>query len=278
VVVKVQKGGLDELRRAARQIAELPDVVTKVVRATVNDTVDDLHLRAQMEMQRKFDRPTPYMMRGVKKLKSGTVVGSRNQAARFGGRTQFQPGGRRRVIPGASPRRTVGEAGIYFEEFGGGTSPADVIEPHIKGGGRGQKRFEKRLSAYQIGSGGSYMVPTGNARRDQYGNPTGSLISQMLFELNTFDSAQRNPSGRKRKQRVRRATREYFIYRRSGFPIGIAERVGKRRIRLIMRFTRQPKYQTRYPFYEFSQRQATASLPRHFNRIFTRYAKRAGVL
>jgi hypothetical protein len=259
VVATVDPSELRKLKNAAKMLRAIPGVLQSTVKYALSDTVDDLHLRATREMDAVFDRPTPYMKRGIKKIKPG--MGS-------AGRPAMRQGGF------SGPKVTSGQAGIYFEEFGGSTSPADVIRPHVKGGGRHMKASEKRLQAYARHK--SYLMPTKNMPRDQYGNVAGSRMSQILFELNTFDSARNDPS---KKKRVRRKTREYFIYKpaRAGYPVGIAERTSERSFRLLFRFTKRPQYKRRYAFHEFSNRQAMASLPRHFVRVFRRQAMKAGL-
>jgi hypothetical protein len=59
------------------------------------------------------------------------------------------------------------------------------------------------------------------------------------------------------------------MYRKDGRPFAIAEfRAGTPVIMLV--FTGMANYKKRYDFYGVAQRQVQTSMPKHFNRIFSR--------
>jgi hypothetical protein len=273
-LTKMDSGEMKVLREHAKAIAELPESVTRVIGYAAGDTVRSMQKRARLEMSARFDRPTPFMLNSVKTIMPGGRVGG----SRTGGGVMNLPGGRMRTR-GIAPqaRRPIGEAGIYFEEFNPrGTAPADVIEPHIIGGQRSLKRGEKRARAMIPGFGGSHYVPGRNTPRDQYGNVSGARMSQILFELNTFDSARNDPGKTERKSRK---TKSYFLYygrqKTRGRPIGIAERSADgKTLSVVMRFIRPVNYRKRYPLHEFSREQVYASLPDHFFRQMNKEARR----
>lgn len=238
-----------DLDEATKLIAQMPEVLRKIVSATVDDTMKDVYDRELKEIDRVFDRPTPYVKRGLKRTRSGA---------------------RRGMFRAGQSRALVGDAAVYFETFRGrgGTSPNDVMAPHVFGGSRKMKRSEVRLRANR---GTTYMVPTRSMPRDQYGNPSGARMSQMLQELGMFETAR---PGQRRKRKNRK-TASYFLMGPRNNPVGIGERKGKGPPKMMMKFrNRAPQYSTRYDFYGVGRAQALVSAPRHFARILRSYKTR----
>lgn len=234
--VKVEAPKIDQV---VQKFATLPDAIRRTVIFSLNDTVDDLHKRQLMEMDRVFDRPTPYVKRGLRK---------RFAAGRA--RSGFR-------APGAEM------AGIYFEDFPVGKSPEDIIKPHVFGGSRPLKRSERRLQQFGVLPGGKYTVMGSAFEKNRHGNITGARYTQALSDLATIDTASRAFKGK-------RKTREFFIARNdAGQPIGIAERRGGKRVMMLV-FTNAPQYKKRYRYFEVGQAQVAVSLPRHFNRIMNK--------
>lgn len=228
----------DNLSAGMRRLAEMPNLIASAVRGALADTIDDLHTRELMEMDAAFDRPTPYVKRGLKKRypnKAGVL-----------------------------------QAGIYFEEWPFGHSPADIIKPHVFGGGRRQKGSERRL--------GEWTAMAEGYPRNQYGNITGGRYTQMLNEVGALlDVAKRSPNTKRASAAQKRQEKgwQFFVLKnKSGQPVGIAERRGPKSLKLMLRFTRQPNYTKRFAYFEVAQRQVAYSLPLHFNRIINRYASR----
>ena len=236
-----------------RKFAEVPNAIKRTVIFSLNDTVDDLHARQLVEMDRAFDRPTRFIKRGLRK---------RYAAGRP------RPGFR---APGAEV------AGLYFEEFGGSITPEEVIKPHVFGGSRKQKPNERRLAdaiwrdsegnAYNVG-GGFYAMMGQGYPRNKHGNITPARYSEMLSKLGTIDTAR--PGQKRRKGN----TKGYFISAKGGRPSAVMERKGKN-VQVMLSLTRKPpQYRKRYRYFEVGRDQVTVSLPRHFNRIMNKEIKR----
>jgi hypothetical protein len=212
--------------------------LSDVLRFAINDTVDDMVVSQRVEMRKVFDNPRPYTLNALYPKYAGKRGG-------------------------------ILQAGIAFREFGVKGTPAyKYLTPHIKGGPRRMKRSEKALqnlgylgSAYQTTQGRNY-------ERDQYGDIPGGQYTRMLAELGVQGiglggaKSQRNP-------RTKGDKKFGVMYRKDGRPFAIAEfRAGTPVIMLV--FTGMANYKKRYDFYGVAQRQVQASLPKHFNRIFTR--------
>lgn len=217
-----------------RRLAEMPDLIVKSVRAALSDTVDDLHTRELMEIEQVFDRPTPYVKRGVKKKYPG--------------------------------KAGVLNAGIYIEEWPFGHSPADILRPHIFGGTRRMKGSERKLGGQWSAMGNAYP-------KNQYGNIPGGRYTQMLNEVGALldvPTTKRTAA----EKRAKKGWQFFIVRNESGQPIGVGEKRGNAGVKLMLTFTRQPQYQKRFNYFEVAERQVAYSLPLHFNRIIGRYMSR----
>lgn len=224
-----------------RQLAQLPDIIGKVVRASLSDTVDDLHTRQSMEMRQVFNNPTPYVMRGLKKR-----------------------------YPGGKYGQGVAKAGTYFEYFPVGKSPEDIIKPHVFGGSRPQKRSERKLN--QIGYNvGGYTIMGSEYPKNGSGDISGARYTQMLHQLGALSEMARQ-SMPKNRQKDRKGT-SYYVIKRGGVPIAIGERTGSS-TRIMLVFAQNVQYQKKYDYFGVGEKQVAFSLPLHFNRILNRYISR----
>jgi len=227
--------------RQLRKLAEMPDIIRKVVTGAISDTVDDLHTRQQMEMKQVFNNPTPYVMRGLKKR-----------------------------YPGGKYGQGVTKAGTYFEFFPVGKSPEDIVKPHVFGGGRQQKRSERRLSGLGFNPGG-YTIMGSDYPKNSSGDISGARYTQMLHQLGALSEMARQAMPKNRQKN--RGGTSYYVIRRGDTPIAIGERNGSN-TRIMLVFARNVQYQKRYQYFEVGEKQVAYSLPTHFNRIMQRYLSR----
>jgi hypothetical protein len=183
-----------------------------------NRTGREVVLALQKEMDRVFDRPTPWAKRGV----------------------------RQRL---ASSSRPVFR--VWLEEFGGkGIAAADFLAAEIEGGPRKHKRFEKALIAKGLMSPGSFAVPGGQAQIDAFGNVPAGFIVRMLADLRAFPEgstyAMRN---RKGKRAGRRKTNYFFVPRKgSHLKPGIYWRMPNGMLGVAFIFVSGTAYRKRYDF------------------------------
>jgi hypothetical protein len=233
----------DNLSEGIRRLAEMPNLIVKSVRGALADTVNDLHTRELMEMDQVFDRPTPYVKRGLKKRYPN--------------------------------KEGVLRAGIYFEEWPSGHSPADIIKPHVFGGPRRMKKSERKLQMFSPSAGGWTAMSPGYPR-NQYGNIPGAKYTQMLNEVGALLDV---PTKKKTasENRMKRGW-QFFVYRdkNTGEPIGIMEKRGPKSAKMMLVFISEPGYRknVKFDYIDIAQRQIAYSLPLHFNRIINRYASR----
>lgn len=220
----------------------LSDVVTYAM----NDTVNDMVVSERVEMRKVFDNPRPYTLNALFPIHAGRynrMLGRKN---------------------------TMIEAGIAFREVGAKGTPAyKYLMPHIKGTPRNLKRSESALrNRLGVLGGESFTVQGRNFEKDQYGDIPGGQYTRMLAELGVVSIGL---AGSKAQRKARRKGDSQFdlMYRKDGRPFAVAEfRAGTPVIMLV--FTAAPKYKKRYDFYGVARRQVQESLPKHFNRIFSR--------
>jgi len=192
------------------------------------------------EMQRVFDRPTPYALNS----------------------TYVKP---------ATPSRLTSEVGIKDQlSAGKGTAGIKFLSPQIYGGERGMKRFEKALQARGLMPVGMYAVPGGAAKLDAYGNMAASQIRSILSALGAAEtyagySANRTQRSRKRNRRMA----NYFVGRPGGgrLPLGVWQvfrfAMGSA-VKPVVIFTKAPRYKIRLQFQDIVER----VFDRDFNAFF----------
>lgn len=239
LAMKVDTSDFD---RKVRALAEMPNLIRKVVVGAVSDTVDDLHTRQSMEMPRVFNNPTRYVTGGLKKR-----------------------------YPGGKMGQGVEKAGTYFAFFPVSKSPEDIVRPHVFGGQRSKKRHEQRLSQLGILPAGGFAIMGNEYPRNASGDIPGARYTQMLHQLGALSDMARQAMPKSR-QKDRKGT-SYYVIRRGGQPIAIGERTGSS-TRIMLVFARSTQYQKRYDYFGIGRKQVIYSLPLHFNRIAARYMSR----
>lgn len=229
---------------AFERLVQMPNLIEKAVVGALTDTVHDIHARQIQEMDFAFDRPTPWLKKGlIKALPYGKDRGQ------FGNKRLGQ---------------SIGNSGTYFEEFPTGRSQNDVIRPHVYGGGRRQKANEKRLQSIGAIPLGGFAIMGNGYPRNGHGNIPGSVYSRMLADLGTIPTAK--ASGKRQGKKA-----QFFVMQdEAGNPTHVAERVGND-LRTVLVFTQSVNYKKRYDFHKVGQQQLAVSMPRHFDRILKRY-------
>jgi hypothetical protein len=225
----------------------MPGLIEKAVVGAMSETVNDIHAAQIQEMKLSFDRPTPWLQKGLVKA---------------------LPYGKDRQFGGKRMGQTLAQSGTYFEEFPVGRSPNDVVRPHVYGGSRPRKANEKRLASIGALPQGSYAIMGRAYPKNNYGNIPGSVYSRMLADLGTIPTAQ---ASKKRQGK----SAKFFVMTAEGsnVPTHIAERVGNNLI-TVLAFAQSANYQTRYQYHKVGRDQLAYSLPRHFDRILNRYMSR----
>jgi hypothetical protein len=194
------------------------------------------------EVDRVFDRPTPYVRNGFRVIKVGQTVTSSAATRKEDNAAAVA------IIAGA------GEifADVEYKEGndvsagqGGGAIPTrKILAAQVAGGTRRFKRFEIALQRVGALPAGLMVVPARGARLDQYGNITGARITAILSDLRAFQE-----TGFK-ANRAEGVRGRFFVIRQKSashpFAPGIYERRKRGNPVMIMAFVKPPTYRPRF--------------------------------
>jgi len=126
----------------------------------------------KLEMVKIFDRPTRYIMNGV-----------RVEEARMKGVGTQSKYTKQRYI---GEDRMVAEVFFKDEKYKRSSVAADMMAPHTQWGYRKQKPFEEALQRVGVLKSGEFAIPTANITLNKYGNPSHGQIIQMLSHFQAF--------------------------------------------------------------------------------------------
>jgi hypothetical protein len=242
--------------RGLKVLAQTPDMIRRAVVGALSDTVDDLATRQDMEMKAVFDRPSQYVLKGLKKSYPGGREGQSNRA-RFG--------------------QGVLRAGTFFEFSKPTGSPESIVMPHVFGGQRSHKASEKRLHERVLSLRSQDTVQGRNYPRGSGGDINGARYSEMLAAVGALSETARKamPKG---KQKDRKGVSFFAMVPKGGqrgdVPMLIAERRGKDVRIMLVNTKRRTVYKKRYDYFGVGKKQVAYSLPLHFNRIINRMVSR----
>lgn len=225
-------------------LLEMPRTIEKAIVGAMTETVKDLHAAQIQEMKLSLHLPTPWIQRGLKmSLPYGKDFMGKN--ARYG--------------------QTLGNSGTFFQEGATGKSPNEVIRPNIQGGPRKLKASEYRIQSVSRGAG-PYTVMGRNYPKNSYGNIPASVYSRMVSDIGAVPTAMPSAANNQAK------AAKFFLMKREDGQEFIAERIGKNDLRTVLIFTNKaPNYKKKYDYYGVGREQVSYSLPRHFDRILSRY-------
>lgn len=244
-----------DLDRKFQMILDMPQTIEKAVVGAMADTVNDIHAAQLQEMSMSFAKVSPYVKKGLVK------------SLPYGKDRQF---GNKRL------GQSLANSGTYFENFPSRGSPNDIVAPNIFGGTRKQKASEVRLKMQGIIMPAGFAIQGNNYPRASNGSIGGARYSEMLAALGALSETARSamPKG---KQRNRKGVSFFAMIPKGGkkgdMPMAIAERRGKD-IKIMLVPARGVGYKKRYDYYGVGKKQLAYSLPRHFDRILTRYMSR----
>lgn len=232
LAMEIQKGGL---AAKIRELVEMPEMIAKTVNGALAETVHDLHAREIEEMKKVFDRPSNYVLKGLKKR-----------------------------LPGNAGRAN---AGIEFAYFPVGRSPEDIMKPHVFGGSRPLKRSERKL-------GGMYTAKSPGYPTDKNGNIIGARYVQMMNELGLLQDIP-TKGRQAAEKREARGWQFYVYRDKGGKAIGIMERRGKtQKMMLVFTRQPTYRQNVKFDYFDVGRQQIMESFPKHFLRILGRYASR----
>lgn len=241
--ISVDVKGIDAAVARLRGLQEKKIDVDKV--AALNDAAYLASKEAAREMARVFDKPTPWVLGGVRYVKA---------------------------------RRDKQESSVDFDKWGNKTNVTveKVLAANIYAGTRKHKRHEIALNRAGILPDGMGIVPGDAAKLDQYGNMTGGQIVQIVAWFKAFGEqgykANINDKGRARIGRDKKSGQRGFAYfalqqKRGKLLPGVYQRFQTAfgsAIKPVMIFVRMPSYRKRFDFYGVADRAARKEFARAF--------------
>ena len=249
------KANFPEVRVALDRIGKQARFATAVA---LTRTAQDVKADLRREMQRTFDRPTPYTLNSL-------------------------------FLSPATKARL--EARVFFkDDFG--TRPHYLL-PQIEGGERPLKRFEQLLLQRGVLYRGERAVPGQGAKLDSYGNMSRGQIVQIISQLGAFNlaGASQNATNSKRS-RAKRAKVRYFYARKGESRVGagswkhgdktqhlasgIYAKTAGGDITPVLIFVGGAKYTPRFKFYPVAGATIARVFPAHFERELIKAIQTSG--
>lgn len=230
---------------------QVPFALARALTKTGQDVKD----AQRKEIERVFDRPTPFTRNSV----------------------FLRPATKQRL-----------EAEVWLKDSA--SRRTHFLLPQIEGGSRPLKRFEQRLVMSGYMQPSERAVPAAGARLDAYGNMSRGQINQILSQLKTavvqgdFSNATNS-----RRSRAKREKEAYFVSRGPGSWTGtgswkngnksqhLPRGVWVRRsfgawgtaVKPVLLFVPRATYRPRYHFFKLAQEVIDRQFARHFDESWT---------
>lgn len=213
-----------------------------VIRNALNDTAREARKIVQDEMDRVFDRPTPYAKRGV-------------------------------VYDKASKERLQAAVVVTGDRTRGGLPATAFLGPQIQGGLRTHKAFERQLIQRGVMINTEVAIPAARTPLDRYGNITQGFLNRLMADLQIDyrgAGATRTRTDRSKKRNQNYRSARFFVPRRgSDHAPGIWQtdpRSGE--TFPVVLFVRSRPYRVRLQLKAVVERHARANIYRNFERAF----------
>lgn len=219
------------------------DQIPYATMLALNKTAEQIRGELRTEMDRVFDRPTPWVLNSLR-------------------------------IKYATKSRLMAE--IAYKDKNSAESARSMLEPHVMAGPRHYKTMEVRLNRVGILPSGWNAVPGAGANLDSYGNMSQGQITQLLNVLGTYTEAGYNKANSKTVDRLAKGNKKKGVY---GFTYwinppgnsgpgkhltpGVYQRVYTgfgTSLKPILVFVKRATYKTRLDFYGIGQRIVTRDL------------------
>lgn len=228
-VLQEFNGWVDQ--RVTKQMAYAQHVTLRRVAFMARDAVID-------EMARRFDAPTPYVLR----------------------RSVF--------VEAATKGYEVPRSRIFISDGsnGGAVPPEDVLEPEYEGGARKPKRYERILSKLPGAGGNMFWGPGGNIRLNRHGNIAPSTLGKILRNIRADYALRKYGTSRTKYDTIG----GIFIGRING-RLGAWKRVSKGHLAaMLIGYERPPVYAPRVHFSGTVERTVAGRLGPTFREVFAK--------
>lgn len=235
---------LNAFEQSARQ-------ATYATMLALNKTAEQIRSELQTEMQRVFDRPTPWVINSLR-------------------------------IKYATKARLVAE--LAYKDKNSVESARSMLEPHVFGGPRHYKAMEARLFNAGLLPAGWNAVPGAAANIDAFGNMSQGQITQLLNVLQTYTESGYNKANSNTIKRLAKGNKKKGIY---GFtywvnppgnntpgkhlPPGVYQRVATgfgSSLKPVLVFVKRAQYKQRLDFFGIADRVIARDLIGNFREAF----------
>ncbi|WP_312139925.1 hypothetical protein [Stutzerimonas nitrititolerans] len=150
------------------------------------------------------------------------------------------------------------------------------LNPEIEGGPRPEKASERNLRQKGVLPSGRFIVPGKGAKLDRFGNMTKGAITKAMSGVGGFaEQGYSANATNSRRSRAKGNAKRYFVMRRGGTPIGIAERTSRSRMHIILAFVRHPTYSKRLDFYGIGDKVVKRHLKDEFEKAYAKAMRTA---
>lgn len=165
-------------------------------------------------------------------------------------------------------KKTKLEARVWMKDEADKSGPAAKwLGPEIDGGQRQDKRSETLLRNKGVLPAGKYIMPGKRLKLDRFGNVSKGTVQKVLSGLGAQNDRYQNSTNSRRSKANKK---QYFVLGRGSSAVGIAERISKRNIKIVLAFGSRPSYGRRLDFYGIGQRVADKHLVVEFEKAIAK--------
>lgn len=194
----------------------------------LNETASIGQKAGQKEMNKVFDRPTPFILKSLR-------------------------------VTRASKNKLVSEVGFknVFGKFGAAVE--NTLKPHIEGGERKPKASEMTLRRAGILRADEFIVPSRALRLNRFGNIPPGTMNKILSNIGGFGE-----QGYKANTPAANRTFKYVVAEVGGTR-GIWT-IQAKKWKPVLIFVRKPRYKVRFDFYGVTEAEINKGFPSAMSR------------
>lgn len=223
-----------DLRPMLGRLQNMQRQIPFVIASSLTKTAVKVKPEIQKEMERVFDRPTPYTRNAL----------------------YVQPA--KKTDPNPTSRLAFKDT----QSERGGYLTAQYLLPFIKQTPRSNKAFENRLRGAGLLPRGMFVIPAKGAKLDRYGNLDMGQLVGILSKLNAASGS--GLANRFRKRAARYESGNYFVSRGDRLYRGVWQRLPNHRIVPIYLFVDQILSRRFFDFEGVAKPSALRILPGQF--------------